>query len=121
MPHLTLLKGVSVLVCVLLAVGVVHRRRRRVHIPLMLSAFGIDLGMVLWIELSRHVIEELPSRMTPFLGVHVTFSVATLVLYVVLIVTGVRNALGRTSWVHPRAAVAFGVARAGNLCTSLLL
>ncbi len=121
MPQFTALKFLSIGVCLILLIGILNRRRRGIHMPLMLAAFCVDLGMVLYIEIKRHVIEELPSRMTPFLAVHVTFSVAVLVLYVVMLVSGINNARNRRSRVHPKAAIFFVVARLGNLCTSMFI
>jgi hypothetical protein len=54
------LKLLSVAVCVILVVGVLNRRRKRVHIPLMLTAMVIDVGMVLYLEIRRGVVESIP-------------------------------------------------------------
>ena len=54
------LKLLSVAVCVILVVGVLNRRRKRVHIPLMLTAMVIDVGMVLYLESRRGVVESIP-------------------------------------------------------------
>ena len=54
------LKLLSVAVCVILVIGVLNRRRKRVHIPLMLTAMVIDVGMVLYLEIRRGVVESIP-------------------------------------------------------------
>ena len=54
------LKLLSVAVCVILVIGVLNRRRKRVHIPLMLTAMVIDVGMVLYLEIHRGVVESIP-------------------------------------------------------------
>jgi len=54
------LKLLSVAVCVILVIGVLNRRRKRIHIPLMLTAMGIDVGMVLYLEIHRGVVESIP-------------------------------------------------------------
>ena len=54
------LKLLSVAVCVILVIGVLNRRRKSIHIPLMLTAMGIDVGMVLYLEIRRGVVESIP-------------------------------------------------------------
>jgi len=116
------LKLLSVGVCLLIVIGVVNRRRRRVHIPLMLSAFLIDLGIVLYLEIRRGVVESIPGRpMTPLLIFHLCLSVTVLVLYGVQIYTGIQNAKGRRSRWHRRAAMMFLFTRFGNLVTSFMI
>lgn len=116
------LKLLSVLVCVLLVVGVLNRRNRRIHIPLMLSCFLIDLGMVLYLEIRRGVVESIPGRpMTPLLIIHIIISTVVLVLYASQIYTGLQNAKGRRSAWHRRIGVTFLFLRFGNLITSFMM
>ena len=116
------LKLLSVVVCAILVIGVLNRRRRRIHIPLMLTAMAIDVGMVLYLEIRRGVVESIPKRpMTPLLAVHVTISVLVLILYGVQIVTGYRNAKGRRSTWHPRFAALLLPLRCVNLITSFMI
>lgn len=119
---LTPLKILSVFACLLIVVGVLNRRRKRVHIPLMLTALTIDLGIVLFLELTRAVIESLPGReMTPLLIIHICLSTSVLALYAVQVVTGIKNARGRHSRVHSKVPVWFIIVRFGNLITSFLV
>lgn len=116
------LKLLSVLVCVILVIGVLNRRRKRIHIPLMLTAMAIDVGMVLYLEIRRGVVESIPRRpMTLLLAVHVTISLLVLILYGVQVVTGYRNARGRRSGWHPRIAALFLPLRFANLITSFMI
>ncbi len=116
------LKLLSVAVCVILVIGVLNRRRKRIHIPLMLTAMGIDVGMVLYLEIRRGVVESIPHRpMTPLLVIHILISVTVLILYGVQVVTGYRNARGRRSAWHPRIARLFLPLRFANLITSFLI
>ena len=120
MPTAT--QWLSIFVCVMLATGVLFRRRRRVHIPLMLTAFAIDLGIVLYLEIARHVIESLVDRpMTVLLVVHILLSVLVLVLYVVQVVTGIKKARGKPVAAHLKVAVVFMICRFGNLATSMMV
>jgi len=116
------LKLLSAFVCVLIVVGLLNRRRKRVHIPLMLSALAIDLGIVLYLEIRRGVVESIPHRpMTPLLIIHIAISVAVLVLYGFQVYTGIQNAKGRRSAWHPKAATAFVILRFANLATSWMI
>jgi len=118
---LTYLKVLSILACLLIAVGLTQRRRRRIHIPLMLSAFVIDLGIVVYIEWDRGAIASAKARMGPLMIVHICLSVLVLILYAVQIVTGVRKARGRPARRHGTTGLCFCVARFGNLITSFLV
>ena len=113
------LKLLSVLVYVLLLIGYANRRRRRLHISLMVTALAIDLGMVLFLELTRAVIESIPGReMTSLLVVHIALSTVVLFLYGIQVVTGVKNARGGHSRTHAKAWIWLLAARLGNLITS---
>ena len=116
------LKLLSVVVCAILVIGVLNRRRRRIHIPLMLTAMAIDVGMVLYLEVRRGVVESIPERpVTPLLVIHIIISVTVLILYGVQVVTGYRNAKGRRSVWHPLAAKLFLPLRFANLITSFMI
>ena len=116
------LKLLSVLVCVILVIGVLNRRRKRIHIPLMLTAMVIDVWMVVYLEVRRGVVESIPQRpMTPLLVIHILISVCVLVLYGVQVFTGYRNAKGRRSVWHAPAAKLFLPLRFANLITSFMI
>ena len=108
-------------VCVLLVIGVLYRGHRRVHIPLMLSAFICDMAMLLYIELTRQAIETAWTQMSPLMGTHILLSVMVIGLYVEQLITGIIKARGgRNPW-HRRAGVAFLLCRFGNLITSFMV
>lgn len=116
------LKVLSAFVCLLIVIGFVNRSRKKVHISMMLSALVIDVGIVLYLELTRQVIESIPQRdMTPLLIFHICLSVAVLILYGVQVYTGIKNARGQRSSVHPKTAIIFLVTRFGNLITSYMV
>jgi len=116
------LKLLSAFVCFILVIGVLNRRRKRIHIPLMLTAMAIDVGMVLYLEIRRGVVESIPTRpMTLLLAVHITISVLVLILYGVQVVTGFRNAKGRRSTWHPWIAGLLLPLRFSNLITSFMI
>lgn len=85
----------STLVLVIIGLGVAFRKRATIHIPLMASAFVLDLALLLYIEFTRHAVEKLGETLqtaTPdgLLYFHVSVSALTLVLYIVQIMTGIR-------------------------------
>lgn len=110
---------ISAFVCVLIVVGVLNRRRKRLHISLMVSALVIDVGIVLYLELARAVIESIPGReMTGLLIFHIALSCLVLVLYGCQVYTGIKNARGQRSAWHAKIPPWFITARFGNLITS---
>lgn len=121
MPTISGLKLLSVLVFGLVLIGFANRRRRRIHIPLMVTAFLIDLGMVLYIELTRHAIEKAAAGVGPLMGVHIGLSVAVLLLYLGQIVGGIMKLRGRPVPWHRWGGGLFLLARFGNLVTSFMI
>ena len=108
-------------ICALLVIGVLNRRRKRVHIPLMVTAFVSDVAMLLYIEISRNAIETARTSMGPLMGVHIALSVAVLVLYVGQIVTGIKKARGKSRPWHGKAGIALLLCRFGTLITSFMV
>lgn len=115
------LKLISMGVCVMLVVGYWNRRRKRVHIPLMASAFLIDLAVVLYIEITRDAIASAQAKMGPLMIIHICLSVTTLGLYVAQVVGGIKLARGKPCGWHRRTGLTLLVTRFGNLITSFLV
>ena len=111
----------SLIVCILLVVGVMNRRRKRIHIPIMLSAIVIDLGMVLYIELTRGAVKQAAAKMGPLMIVHIIISCGVLVLYGMQVWTGIRKARGATSGVHRRVMIPLISLRILNFLTSIMV
>ena len=118
---LTTVELISCGIFVLLVIGVLNRGRKRVHIPLMASAFVADMAMLLYIEFTRQAIERASTQMTPLMGVHVLLSVIVIGLYVGQIVTGIKKARGRSRPWHGKGGVGFLLCRFGNLITSFMV
>jgi len=112
---------ISIVVCVLLIVGVLNRRRKSVHIPLMATAIGIDLAMVLYIELTRGAVKAAEERMGLLMIVHIIISVGVLVLYGIHVWTGIKKARGGKSATHGRIMYATVSLRILNLITSIMV
>ncbi len=116
------IRMLSVFVCVLIIAGVLNRGRKRVHIPLMVSALAIDLAMVLFLEITRGVVESIPGRqLSPKLVIHILLSLTVLALYTVQVVTGIKKARGGASGTHRKMLIWLLVTRLGNLITSFLI
>ena len=88
-----LTRSLNIAVVFVLAVGLLLRHRPKNHMPLMLTAFVVDLGNVLLIELGRGAVEQALDAFTSgvyFEAFHVTVSVLALVGYMVAVVSGMK-------------------------------
>lgn len=116
---------ISTLIVLLIAAGLWYRKQARVHIPLMLSAFVLDVLLVLYIEITRHAIETVGTEITApthndLLVFHVIVSLLTLLLYVGLTWSGIklyRGDHGKRN-LHRNMAAAFILCRLSNYVTS---
>jgi hypothetical protein len=115
------LKYVSMAVCAIVLVGIAVRKHRRVHIPLMLTALAIDLGVVLFIEFDRGAFQSAQDKMGPMMIIHISFSAMVLILYGIQVATGIARLRGRPGLSHAKWPVWFLIARFGNLITSFLI
>ena len=112
----------SVLVFVLLLCGVVARHRKLAHISLMGTAMAIDVGLVLYLEFARAVVERVATEpISNLMLVHILLSVVVLVLYGVQVYTGIANAKGRRSRTHGRTMPWLLLTRLGSLVTSFFV
>jgi hypothetical protein len=113
----------STLVVLIIVAGILLRRRRSIHIPIMIAAFSLDLASVLAIEVQRGAIKKAMSSPPPLLLFHVAVSVTALLFYVVMFVLGERVRVGAVHlrpW-HRRAAWVFGACRTANYVTSWMI
>ncbi len=134
----------STLVLVIIAAGLYFRRKVKLHIPLMLAAFVIDLSLVLIIEFQRAAVEKVASNVMAgtdyFLIFHASISLLVLVLYVLLMRSGykiykalyslkldaaqfaeLRLKMQTDYLLHRNLAFAFVILRLVNFVTSLSL
>lgn len=117
--------AVSTLVLILIAYGLKHRKNAKIHVPVMLAAFGIDILLVLWIELNRqaieHVVENAESE-TPdgLLMFHVAVSLLSIIFYVILTVLGFKIMKGERTLLklHRNLGGLFLIFRLSNYVTS---
>ncbi len=114
---------ISTLVLVLIGTGVAFRRRPSVHWPLMLTAFALDLGLVVYLEVSRRAVETAATSIHPLVWFHAAISLSVLFLWCVMLRLGWRmlRAGARVQSTHRRVAVVFATFRLLNYGTSLLI
>lgn len=123
-----MLIAISTIAVVLILLGWKFRRRAEIHIPLMASAFALDLMLLLYIEFTSHAIETLQADIMTaadekLLYFHVTVSALMLILYFVQIGTGIRLARGHaiSRVFHRNAGYAFITCRLLNYVTSFFV
>lgn len=114
----------SSLVVALLAAGLWFRHRRpQLHLRLMISAFVVDLLLVLYIEISRHAVEKVVARVSPLLWFHAGVSVGVLLCYVAMILLGRGVLAGQgdaRKW-HFAVGMTFVALRSLNYLTSYMV
>ncbi len=112
--------------CVLVVIGLglfMRRRSYRWHITLMGLAFATDIGLLLYIELSRHAIAQTVGASHPLLYVHVAISVAMLGCYIAMFFLGrfLLKADERKRPAHRTVGITFCVLRVLNFVTALMV
>ena len=108
------------MVLLLICVGVSLHKRRHIHVPIMISAFTLDMISVLYLEFSRGVIQEaLAHASAGMLQLRLVFAATTLLGYAIAIYTGRKLLKGAAIYrIHRTNAMVFLVARTGVLVTS---
>ncbi|MBC7537588.1 MAG: hypothetical protein H7281_02110 [Bacteriovorax sp.] len=80
----------SFLVYALMVFGISKRKKRRIHVPTMITVLTWDVLLILQIELNRGAVEKaVKALINPIiLNIHVSLAVSCVVFYVLLIYTG---------------------------------
>ncbi len=93
-----LMQGQSLCILLLMIIGIVARRHRKIHVRIMSVAMVWDVLLILQIELSRSAILKASRAMTNALAlnIHVSIAVSTVILYVFMIYTGRKMLAGET-------------------------
>jgi hypothetical protein len=87
----------------------------------MVSAFVIDMSMVLDIELTRAAVKTAMGPTSLLMKVHLFFAFGTVLLYLVQIVSGaIRFKKGGVKF-HKYTGISFLLFRFGNMVTSFLI
>jgi uncharacterized membrane protein YozB (DUF420 family) len=109
---------------VFVAAGLLLRRRRpEWHLKLMMAAFAIDLGLVVYIEATRRAVEKVAFEGHALLWFHAAVSVGVVVCYAAMIGLGRRLLVGEATvrHLHRNLGVLFCVLRLLNYVTSFLV
>ncbi len=114
---------ISTIVIGLLIIGLFLRGRPAVHPKLMITAFTLDVLLVLYIEFTRGAIEQVVGGIGPLLWFHVAVSTVVLFSYVGMAVLGRRLLRGElaTGNLHRNLGIAFCILRSLNYVTSYLV
>lgn len=98
-----LMQAQSLCILLLMIVGIVFRRRRRIHVKIMSTAMLWDILLILQIELSRSAILKASKAATNamLLNIHVSIAVTTVILYGFMVFTG-RKLLAGDNSIRPR-------------------
>jgi len=116
------MKLLSALIFMLIICGILARRTRKSHVTLMLLAMAADLGLVLYIELTRDAIRTALNPPHPLIIVHVALSVGVVIAYFLQAGMGIQMLRTRRRIVgHRWVAIAFLFFRFGNLITSFFI
>jgi uncharacterized membrane protein YozB (DUF420 family) len=121
------LKLANVAVFVVICVGVAVHRRRRLHVGLMLTSFALDLALLVVVELLRGAVGQAVGVVSPggawALRIHILFSLAAGVMWLVMIHSGCRLLRGGEEYRgrHSRGARLFLAVRFGNMVTAFLV
>jgi hypothetical protein len=118
---MTPLKIISIIAFLIMLVGFLCRRRRKIHIPSMIAAFALDMALVAYIELTRHAIEQATSSPGPLMTVHIIISVLVVLLYFWQICTGIGKVRGRRHPSHGHTGLSLLILRFLNLVTSFMV
>jgi hypothetical protein len=121
-------KSLNTAMVAVLALGLYHRHRPKLHIPLMLTAFAVDLGNVIMIEFFargrgkgavEQGLESLSGEGSAILRFHIAVSLACIAGYFVAVITGTRlYRRGRGRLVHKANAAIFVLTRLASYVTS---
>jgi len=115
---------VSTVVVVVLLVGLYYRNSKpQWHWKIMVTAFVMDVGLVLAIELNRGAIEKATTTDRPLLLFHIGVSVGVLLLYLCQGYLGRQLLRGRMNFraTHRNTGIAFIVFRGLNYVTSFMV
>lgn len=82
-----------------MTLGVIKRKNRQQHVPIMYIVILWDILLILQIELTRGAVEKAAKVVTNtmILNIHVSLAVASVVFYVLLLVTGRKLLKGQRS------------------------
>ena len=82
----------------LIVAGYLMRSRRSVHIPLVCAGIALDVGLVLFLQFTRGAVQKaLEFSLEILKQAHIGFSTSALLLYIPVVVLGIRILRGDSS------------------------
>lgn len=112
----------SFCILTLMIYGVTQAKQRRRHIKIMSTAIIWDLLLILQIELTRNAVAKAMNVIEnpTMLKIHLFFAVSSVLLYIVMAVTGPKVYKGRNDLIplHKKFGITTLVFRALTLATS---
>ncbi|MFY7994518.1 MAG: hypothetical protein ACOVP4_14570 [Bacteriovoracaceae bacterium] len=93
-----LMQSQSLIIVVMMIIGIVVHRRRSLHVKIMSSVIIWDILLILQVELGRKAIMKASQAMTnpALLNIHVSIAVSTVLLYIVMVITGRKVLAGQS-------------------------
>ena len=93
----------SIIIYTLMIFGIMKRKNRKIHVPVMSAVLILDVLLILQIELGRSAVEKAAKVIVNpiILNVHVTFAILSVVCYVLLVITGRKLLKGEVT-IRPR-------------------
>lgn len=93
-----LMQSQSLIIVVMMIIGIAVHRRRSLHVKIMGSIIFWDILLILQVELGRKAIMKASKALTnpAILNIHVSIAVSTVLLYIVMILTGRKVLAGNT-------------------------
>jgi hypothetical protein len=127
----TYLNGANVtsfIITFVLIVGVFLSYNRKIHPPIMVGCFLADVGLVIWLEVTREAVETATGNMSALMVTHIALAMSMLVLYVLMLLSGLKLlrapansdslAIRRR---HKFGAILFFVVRVAVLVTAMMV
>ncbi|MGE0200144.1 MAG: hypothetical protein AB7P76_04165 [Candidatus Melainabacteria bacterium] len=119
---------VSTIIVLIIFYGLWKRKDVKAHVPAMLLAFGLDVALVLYIELNKGAIEQFATDVQSPTGhelllFHISVSLITVVLYIILTVLGFKILKGERALLklHRNLGGVFLICRLTNYVTSFMI
>ncbi|MEM9445136.1 MAG: hypothetical protein AAGA18_07260 [Verrucomicrobiota bacterium] len=114
---------ISTVVILLIAAGIYYRKNLKLHYKIMGAAFVLDVALVLYIEFTRHAVEQAINPVGALLMFHIIVSVLVLVAYLVQFELGRRILKGMvaTKSLHIQIGITFVSLRLANYITSFMI
>lgn len=80
----------SFIIYSLMIFGILKRKNRKIHVPVMSTVLILDIILILQIELGRNAVEKAAKAIVNplILNIHVTFALLSVIFYVLLVITG---------------------------------